>query len=136
MYLKNINSIKKATALSFLLLANTILLIHSAVPHHHHEDIVVCFFNSHTCEHEEDSCPEKCCIIDNDYTPAENKVKTSCHTHNKCNCGQMLFALISNSLNTPDFIDNIAIHFRQSSYIPLFYSEFISQSVGLRAPPL
>ena len=124
-------------ALSFLLLANIILLVHAVVPHHNHEDIGICFINfSHSCEHEENSYPEKCCIIDNDYTPAENKIKTSCHIHAKCNCGQILSAPVLTSLYIHNFVNDTQIDFRQNFYVPLFYSEHISLSTGLRAPPI
>ena len=126
---------KRAISLSFLLIANVILLAHTVVPHHHHENVSICFSQTTHHEHEGNPSSEKCCVIDNDYTPAENKLKTACHIHIKCNCGQILFALVSNSLNIQDFADDTIIHFRQNPYIPLFYSKFISQSIGLRAPP-
>ena len=136
MYFKSRNSIRKTTVLSFLFLANIILLIHAVVPHHHHEDTGICFTNSHTREHEENSYPEKCCIIDNNYTLAENKIKTSCHMHTKCNCGQLLSEPILTTLYIHDFVNDTQIHFQQNPYVPLFYSEFVSLSIGLRAPPV
>ena len=150
MYFKSEFSKKKTVALSFLFLANAILLAHIAIPHHHHEgEESICLFDTHcqdskeahkheqhgTHEREGNPSDRKCCIIDNAYTLANNNVKTTCHIHKNCNCGQTLYTLISNSLNTQDFVNYKVIHFRQKPYVPLFYIEFISQSNGLRAPP-
>ena len=147
-------SIKKAITLSFLLLANIILLAHAAVPHHHHETISICFCDMHgtnceeTCTHEhhdtqtthheqhEFPSSDDCCYIDTFYAPTHNNLKTSCHLHEKCECGKMiLYALISTSIYTSDFVEDTIIHFRQNPCVQLFYSDFISQSIGLRAPP-
>ena len=41
--------IKKITAISFILLANIVLLAHTVIPHHHH-DAIVCVEQTH-CQH-------------------------------------------------------------------------------------
>jgi len=139
-------SLKRAISFSFLLLANILLLAHLVVPHHHHEHLSVCFCDfqcndievcTHTQphEHEKNSIPQKCCFIDNAYPPANNNIKHTCRPHKNCDCGQVFFALIATPLYTHDFVDDTIIHFRQNPFVPLFYSEFISQSLGLRAPP-
>jgi hypothetical protein len=140
---------KKTTALLFLLLANSILVVHSFVPHHHHGSMEACY-NSH-CEeahqhehhdkhanqneHEENSTSDKCCNIDNCYFPSENKINITCQIHAKCDCGHA-YILISDFLKVQDFVDDTEIYFRQNPYVPIFFSDFISQSLGLRAPPL
>jgi len=143
---------KKALSLSLLLLANIILLAHAAVPHHHHETICICFCNTPYCEgnkgtcthehhdanttHHENNHNEQCCSIDTIYTAEYKNIKTSCHVHEKCDCGKtVVYVVPPNSLYTSDFVDETIIHFRQNPDLPLFYSEFISQSIGLRAPP-
>ena len=138
--------LKRAISLSFLLVANVIVLAHAIVLHHHHEDTSICFNNSHCqdCKETHDSqtndrnsYPGKCSIIiDDNYTPASNYLNISCHLHNKCDCTHILYALISTTLYTGDFVADLIIHFRQNPFIPLFYSDFISQSLGLRAPPV
>ena len=145
-------SIKKALSLLLLLLANIILLAHAAVPHHYHETLSICFCHTPYCEdnkgtcthehhnaennHNENNHNEQCCSIDTIYTAGYKNIKTSCHVHDKCDCGKtVVYALIPNSLYTSDFIDDTIIHFRQNPNIPLFFSDFISQSIGLRAPP-
>jgi hypothetical protein len=138
---------KKAISLSFLLLANIILLAHAAVPHHHHENAGVCFVNTHcedneethhhdsqTNEHERNNFPDRCCF-DIAYTHAGNSTKPACRLYKKCDCEQLLFSLISNNLNAQSLIDNVGLPFRQNPFVLLFYSEFISYSGGLRAPP-
>jgi len=142
---------KKTIKLLFLLLANMILLAHSIVPHHHHGEMETCFDthchdcheacyheyhdNTHQHEHEATSTSDKCCNIDNCYLPTENKINIACQIHTKCDCAQA-YILISYTLNMQDFVDDTIIHFRQNPYVPIFYLDFISQSLGLRAPPL
>ena len=142
---------KKTIALLFLLLANLFLLAHNIAPHHHHGEMVTCFdthrndlneacnhehhdIQTQQHEHEENSSSDKCCNIDNSYFPTENKINISCEIHTKCDCVQA-FILTSYTLNMQDFIDDTIIHFRQNPYVPIFHSDFISQSLGLRAPP-
>ena len=145
---------KKAIAISFLMLANIILLAHTIVPHHHHENEVICFFVSHCneckvgqnyaqynipnllCENERNPS-EKCCIIDNVYVPTHSHTikSTFCYIHSKCNYGQIFEMLISNSFNIQDSVDNTLITFQQKPYTVSYHTDFISQSLGLRAPP-
>jgi len=140
---------KRVISLSFILFANINLLVHLVIPHHHHEKTGVCFIESHckdckeahrNCSptHEDESNPvSKRCCIDNVFPPEPNDVNTTCRLHKKCDCGHvLLFALIPNTLNTLDFVDDTVIHFRQNPYVPLSYADYISQSLGLRAPPV
>jgi len=143
---------KKVVCITALLFANIFLLAHVVIPHHHHEDAVVCFLDTHNedCEethnheqcdnqdhkHDSPAVPDKCCIIDNVYFSAHNNVKTTHRSQTNYDCGQVLYALISNSLNLQDGIDNTAIYSQENPYVPLFYTEFITRSIGLRAPPV
>ncbi|MDR0795238.1 MAG: hypothetical protein LBE79_04185 [Tannerella sp.] len=146
---------KKVISLSLFLLANIILLVHTVIPHHHHANEIICFYDSH-CENSQEACAneyqdaqtghhehkrnassEKCCVIDDSYTFTHNNLKTSCHPYKKCDCGKKIFySLISNVFYSSDFVNDPEIHFRQNPFVPLFYSVFISQSIGLRAPPV
>jgi hypothetical protein len=121
-------SIKKAIPLFFLLLANVVMLAHVAVHHDpKHRD-------SYYHEHQGNSSPNTCCI--DIYIHVSNSIKSSCRLHKKCDCEQVVYALPFNAaLNAQDFVDETIIHFRKNPYVLLFYSEFISQSIGLRAPP-
>lgn len=131
---------KRIICLSILLFANIILLVHVAVPHHGHGNLEICFSDHHehsdsqTQEHESSAFPHHCCI-DHFYQPAHNSVKITCRSHTNCDCGQTLYALIPNALYRADFVDKTQIHCRQNPYVPLFYSDFVSRSIGLRAPP-
>ena len=143
--------IRKAVFYIALWAANIVLVAHIAIPHHHHGNVEICFFHTHckdskeahhheqhdthNHEHEGNPLSDKCCIIDHVYFASHNNIKIACRAHTNCDCGQMLYALISKTLSIQDFVDDTEIHFRQNPYAPLFYSEFISQSNGLRAPP-
>ena len=133
---------KKTTALSLLLLANIILLAHSAIPHHQHEQASACCHcearnDAQTCAHEKNPLPEKCCIIDHVYTPAHSNIKTTCHFHQKCHCGQVFYILVPNTFHTDHLIKSTKRPFRFKPCLRSFYhTGLIARSLGLRAPPL
>jgi len=126
-------------------LANLLLMAHIAIPHHHHQDDEVCFFVSHCqdsnedhhnhsspCEQEGNPISGNCCFVDNVYLLADNNLKINCRSHINCHCKQILFAPVPAIFNLED---DTVFYFLQKPYVPIFYSEFISQSIGLRAPP-
>ena len=143
----------KTICFTALLVANLLLLAHASIPHHHHENGEICFLSyfekceknvhhtertdrcSHKHENEGNTSSEKCCSIDNIYTPSNNNIKFVCPFHVKYDCKHTLYALISSTLNINDFVDDKIIHFRQNPLL-LFYSQIISGSIGLRAPPV
>ena len=140
---KSFIMIKKAVCFTALWLANILLLVHIVLPHHHHGEREICFFDS-CCKdsekahhHEQNDIPSsgKCCTIDNIYYSTINDTKIACCDHENCSCGQWLYAVIPNILNTCGFIENTTFHFRQNPHALLFYSDFVAQSNGLRAPP-
>jgi hypothetical protein len=146
--------LKKIVRFTLLLFANATLLAHVAIPHHHHENALVCFFNSNgeesheTCNHKHqteqnqqnknnENPSEKCCFIDNVYLPAHNHTtKTTCHVHKKCDCGQTPFTLISNTFDFQDIAETTLFHFRHKPYLVDYLTDYISQTLGLRAPPV
>jgi hypothetical protein len=128
-------SIKKTIQISFLLFANLILLAHTIVPHHHHEDASICFCHTPTHQHKENPASGKCCTIDNTYISKHNNLKITFRLPVNHDSGQILYALILNTLNIRDFTDDTLIRFQQNPYVPLYYSEFVALSIGLRAPP-
>ena len=134
-------NLKRAISLLSLLFANIVLLVHAVVPHHYHADTGICFVahcqNSEEAHchdygdvqtHQHDGNPSSDnCSIDNVYAPANNK-KVVCYQPTiKCDYEQ----IIANSY----FTANTAVSFQQKPYLPRFYSEFITRSIGLRAPP-
>ena len=141
---------KKTVCVIALLIANLLLLAHGAISHHHHEDATICFFlhndnrdeqnhrhhDSQNCEHEEAPSSDKCCIIDIVYRPSDDNLTSVCRLHADCYCVQDIYALISDGFNISDIVDNAKPYFRRKPDAPLFYLGFISQSSGLRAPPV
>lgn len=147
---RNLPAVKKIFVISFLLIANVILLAHAVVPHHEHDNMLICFFDSH-CEdctdthddtdcntpaHHENNCSSgKCCTIDSIFDPTDNKVKTVCHAFTKCDCTQTHYILISGTLDLQDFVDDTLHLFLYEPYIVSFHIDCFSQLHGLRAPP-
>ena len=138
-------NIKKVISLSFLLLANISMLAHAVAFHHHDRQLpaVICTENQkHHCDEntEPHNCPDtehsgKCCTIENcllssPFTKADGFELTKSIANN--------FDIIINNIpvyQTVQIINLVGLPFRQNPYVPLFYSEFIAQSIGLRAPP-
>ena len=141
-------SVKKVISLSFLLFANAIILVHSVVFHHHDSQqfAVICAenqkhdCNEHTkqkkhCDHENHSknscCVIENCLLSNLFTKTDRFKLTKPIVSN--------FDIIINNIpvyKTVQITDLAGLPFRQNPFVPLFYSEFISQSIGLRAPPV
>ena len=134
---------KKAVNIAALLFANIILLANTVVPHHHHENAVVCFFlhcrdSKEAHHHEHHNFPEHDhdgnpffdkCIVDDNYVPADNNKKfVDCLPAVKCDYEQAIAYCC--------FVSAIAANFQQKPYLPQLYSEFITLSIGLRAPPI
>jgi len=133
---------KKAVNIVVLLLANSFLLANAVVPHHHHENTRVCFFphckdskeahkhkndDLQTHQHEGNSSSNDC-NVDDSYVAVNNNKKVASYLPViKCDYEQTIAYCC--------FINSIAVNFRQKSYLPQFYSEIISPSIGLRAPP-
>ena len=138
-------SIKKAISLSFLLFANMVILAHSVVFHCHSDQLlsVVCSASQgHYCdgtahEHHSHEATNKCCTIENCqldnlfYTEADGlkQIKPVFDTIDFC-------IIIFSAEQTFSTNDLTGLSFRQKPYIPLLYSEYFSQSFGLRAPPI
>ena len=140
---------KRFTALSFILIANIVLLAHVVLPHHHH-DAEICMESQH-CEtedsghnHDQDDTEHKNhqhhgesetsnCVLDQDIPILTNKVKT----------GSQLSDISANtiyttyiSLNKLDLCNYKAN--RTNAPPPLIkqrYTEYAPGTFGLRAPP-
>jgi len=137
---------KKAFAISFLLIANMILLAHAVIPHHYHHqipDITWSFLcengNSHTANQCTDpDCPahgvvEDCFLKKIGVRFNNNgQLKSSIDTDFK-----LLPCLLSLFAVTPIIeIDNLeSLPFHQKPHLLSHHTDFISHSFGLRAPP-
>jgi len=139
-------SIKKAISLSFLLLANVVMLAHLVVFHHHDNQITAtscAAYQEHYCSEntEQHHCHDtkntgKCCVNENcplstPFTKADDFKQIKPVFNNF----DFIIINIFPTYQITQITDLVGLPFRQKPYLPLFYSEFISQSMGLRAPP-
>ncbi|MDR1022159.1 MAG: hypothetical protein LBL94_02645 [Prevotellaceae bacterium] len=140
---------KKALTLSLLLLADIVLLAHSAIPHHYHNGIPVTVSSGayeadaeeahvydyrHHHHHEHNSATVEDCLLD----------KTSLLTDSgsqlpNASSGYSAFPLLC--LPQPIFggtaglADLSPLPFAQKPYALPYYATLIARSLGLRAPP-
>lgn len=140
--------VKRIAAISFILLANLVLLAHAVIPHHHHE-AEVCFVNSH-CEsdHESDkdhdhhhdhegSNDYDSCLLKEIVTLPTNQQKPECNYFSYIDQHSTfhgLFAILSEHLLIKDH--SADFHLDRPPYIPALYSCIVCSHQGLRAPPL
>jgi hypothetical protein len=146
-----IMGIKRVISLSAHLFVSMVLLAHLFVCHHHDHDhdnqtlVAACATNQeHDCNHDTEQhkdCPDandvhKCCVVDNcilnDLFAPTNIVKLPKKFFNSFD----FFTSNISDNQTIQVADLSGLPFRQKPFIPLFYTEFISQSIGLRAPPI
>jgi hypothetical protein len=138
-------NVKKAISLSFLLLANIVMLAHAVVPHHYHENTGVCVMshcrdsneahrheNNHSQKHEHggNALSDECSVDIHVFTKNDNN---NCCLHSYCDCEQILYTLILDRVSISNF--DIKIPFQHKPYLLSYHTEYISQSLGLRAPP-
>jgi hypothetical protein len=135
-------SIKKIISLSILLLANVVIL---AKP-------VVCYYQDTLTECVANQAKDCCKQAKQDNCSNTKSTQKSCDTQ-KCVLKNLFLQESNNKLPKPVFnsfniitdcisdyqiiqISNLTLlPFQQKPYVPLIYSNFISQSFGLRAPP-
>ena len=143
---------KKAISISFLLFANIAILVHVVLFHHHESQLsaAICAENlTHQCSESTHKYPandnannypvneraHKCCTIDNcilnDVISKAGGYKLSEPVFNNIN------VIVNNNPACHSFLITYltGLPFRQKPYQPFFYDDFISQSLGLRAPP-
>ncbi|MDR2233496.1 MAG: hypothetical protein LBE56_10285 [Tannerella sp.] len=145
---------KKKIAILCLLSANIFLLAHVVIPHHHHENGHICVVNTYkfdgkeTHRHDQQDTQnqhddnagapsDNCCVVDHIYPP-ENRLDlkiTSPH-YPVIDHGNAFYILKINLLNTQDLVGQSLTYYRLKDCIALYYTDFISQTLGLRAPPV
>ena len=140
---------RRALAISFLFLANIVLLAVVVVPHHHHEDMI-CFTVSHCGGHEHDTdCSHdeqqpshthehhsdvNCCSIEEWVLPnIAPGHKHQCHCFCTA-CNNDLFVAILPDFSEPN-IKSVSLPFRQAPTTESYLCIYVSQTLGLRAPP-
>ena len=141
-------SIKKAISLSFILLANTIILAHAIVAHHHDGmfkmAVAIHHEHEHDCDSDDaqpvDSCNDPFCHGDISncvlssfcMSVGDDKPVIPIHDFDFNLLPCLLTAFTGCAI--PPIIEDIGLPFRQK---PCFYNtDYISQSFGLRAPPV
>ena len=154
MYGKTKYSLKKTIALTCLLLANTVLLAHAVVSHHHHDEILVTCAaahcehdcNSHDQHHSDEAQPvgecndpychgsEEDCSLSKIYVRFSNDRQVSQLFDSECKPLPSLFVPFM-VFPIPQIENTIGLPFRQKPYLISNYTNFISRSFGLRAPP-
>ena len=141
--------LKRIVCFTVLWLSNIILLLHAAVPHHYHEDTGICFV-SHCKDSKETHRHENCdlqnhrhegnhsqdvCNVENAYFRANDNTKCECCPYVNCKCEQWQYELIDNYFDAQYFDYSVETALQPELYSFFFHSEYISQSLGLRAPP-
>jgi hypothetical protein len=120
---------KKAISVSFLLLANIVLLAHAVVPHHYHGQVPVisCDFQH---EQNDDTNDHNDCLLSKVYLRfgGDKQLLPFIDVN-----AELFFCLL------PVFSDGFSnletLPFRYKPYLQFLYLAQISQSLGLRAPP-
>ncbi|MDR2927747.1 MAG: hypothetical protein LBV41_06060 [Cytophagaceae bacterium] len=128
-------SIKKVISLTFLVLASMVMLVHLFIPHHHHSQNSVAVCTNH---HEDTDADNHCqdavddCFMQQAYVKnmEDNRLTFQTPDFALTLCYLSLFA---ENLILP--IDDDCLPFKQKPFSPLFYTDYVSQSIGLRAPP-
>jgi hypothetical protein len=136
---KNRNSIKKAIALAFALFAGMSILAHAVIPHHYHNGIP---FMS-TAAHHDDAYPDQSysqeesiedCFFANVYVILSNDEQlfySLDFDFDQLPCFLILFS----DYSIPKIENNTGFPVGQKPYLLPYPAEYISQSLGLRAPP-
>lgn len=135
--------IKRVVASFFLWLAGLLLIAHTAITHHHHEVDYDCHFHAiHICEnstHEVDDkqnnncCSSKSCTLTHVVIRSNEGHKDE-HLTNTSHTPPTHYTLFYSEINSENNI-NKDLLFSQILYIPIYYTNYISSSQGLRAPP-
>ncbi|MDD2306806.1 MAG: hypothetical protein PHP53_19045 [Prolixibacteraceae bacterium] len=142
--------IKRTTALFFILLANIVLLAHTVVPHHHHERLVCiigahCQDNSiahnhntseHNHQHDGENSSESCALKQAVVVPINSlRHEFKCLGCDDDHSKFVHFQAILFSDEFPLFVP-LTIQNAQIPLITSSHSNFVSASIGLRAPPV
>ena len=142
--------IRKRTAIFFILLANIVLLVHAVVPHHHHKSLVCVESNhcqsdnsahnhtsaAHDHEHDGSAGTENCVLKQAVLIPVNSlKQEFKCLgcDDNHSPFVHLQAILFGNEFNS--FVPKI-ISYAQIPLLTSTHSNFVSSSLGLRAPPV
>jgi hypothetical protein len=142
--------IKRTTAYTFIILAGLLFLAHAVIPHHHHDNNI-CFVNKHCTNdnlkdehgtngkshsHDEDDNSDHC-ILKTPIVLPVNQNNTDFNFSNRPNGNTGHDCFYYASLNSATLLKIPVLSpfiFEQSENFT--YSSLVSDSVGLRAPPV
>jgi hypothetical protein len=142
--------IKRITSIIFLLLANLIILAHAVVPHHHHQRLV-CIEKEHCIN---DSNTDKNVTFEDNHIHDGNNNSADCVLNEtivvSTNQWKQEFKFKSNtsdpsghndfqnsSLNNgSETLYTVSSHFVSDHTFNFSYTNLVSASLGLRAPPV
>jgi len=123
-------SLKKATALSFLLLAGIIILVHAVITHHHHDGIPVIVASAN----HDDSHPDDTNNTEIVYVRLGNEKQTLQSPDFDCDFYPL--SCLFSDYATYQIKNDVGSLYLQPPYIQLLHTAFIARSIGLRAPPV
>jgi len=138
---------KRAFAISFLLISNMILLAHAVIPHHYHHQIPDITWNflhksdtTHPANQPADSnCPihgvEEDCFLKKIGVRFDSKELMLSSMDVDFELFPFLVSLFSD-FRIPDIFDLVNLPLNQKPYLLSIHIDFISHSPGLRAPPI
>lgn len=143
-------NIRKTIIYTFLLFVTFCMVAHPSIVHHHHgenvhsivenagqhnHDCTQHAYPNHDCEHETQDAGN-CCSFNNcllgDFFIFTHSYK--CTKHGTHNCDEANHIVLQ--YNVPEINDSAELYCEKPPYILHFYSEFIAQFNGLRAPPI
>ena len=135
---------KRVISISFLLLANVIILAHAVIPHHHHDGLIFLLTAAHQEHDDHDGEQDHTCNYPPCHDGAEECLSSTLFV--KLDQNKQLFQQDFEILpcvfslfldySIPQIVDNVGLPFRQKPYLIFYHTEYISQSLGLRAPPI
>jgi len=124
----------KITALLFFMLASVSILAHNVIFHHHLDDIQHIVQCNHThCHGNIEDCSlahiyVKPYVYNQTFLPHNYDFE---YDFEPLPCFFTLFS----GYSIPQIAEDIGLSFRQKPYLISYHSKYISQSLGLRAPP-
>ncbi|MDR0796530.1 MAG: hypothetical protein LBE79_10875 [Tannerella sp.] len=127
--------LKKVIALSFLMIAGIILLVHAVIPHHHHGGISCISYATHKQDGNstDDDAHEDCLLTKVCLRWSNDKQNFNFHDFDfvPLLCTFILFSEYSSF----QIKDDIGLLLREKPYLH-GHTELITRSTGLRAPPV
>jgi len=125
-------SMRKVVALSLLILANIIILAHITIPHHHHNGFVVLICDFSATNDAKEHLTEEC-ILDEFYFRSDSSQNSFLSSVFYIEGFPVICNVVTSQLEIQNY-DNLT--FRRKPYFLSYHTEYISQSLGLRAPPV